>query len=160
MDVVDTIWVALVILMTVCVYVDSGITVFSGIQVFELLEIFLFIAFPKWPVLSKVLAINLFLGLIGIFFMKRYPLARIVLAFDLIFMAIIVWYKLDSGTVVWTEHYINQAVILVLLFESVLSFFFPRSIYARRNAEARSKPTPKTTTTSPQRQLAFVRGLY
>lgn len=160
MSAADTIWTALIILMTVCVCVDSKVTVFSGIQVFELLETFLFIMFPNWSILSPVLAVNLFLGVIAVACTKRYPVARAVLAVDLLVMAVIVQKHLESGPIVWTEHYINQAFILVLLFESVRSLFIPRSLYARRKAPSRSKSSTKTTPTSSTHQLAFVRGLY
>lgn len=160
MDAADTIWTALIILMTVCVCVDSGITVFSGIQIFELIETFLFILFPNWSVLSAVLSINLFLGLIALFSMRRYPIARVVLAIDLMLMAVMVCGRLKSGHVVWTEYYVNQAFILVLLFESVRSFFTQRSPYVRRNnTAARSKPTPKAASPSSTHYPAFVRGL-
>lgn len=161
MSATDTIWTALIILMTVCVCVDSGFTLFSGIQAFELIEFFLFLLFPGWPLLSAVLVVNLMLGMAALFCTKRYRIARSVLAIDVVLMAIMVYKRLYAGPVVQTEHYVNQAFILVLLFESVRSFFTQRSqINAKRNnANARRQPTRTPPSTSSTHYPAFVRGL-
>jgi hypothetical protein len=163
MDAADTIWTALLILMTVCVCVDSGLTVFSGIQVFELVEDIVYIAFPSWHVWSVIFGINLPLEIIGVLSTNRYPLARGVMYVHAGVKVFMLTARITDGPAFWTAHYLNQAFILVLLFESVRSFFIQRSSDARRNAPSRSRSTSETTTSSSKprhrRELAFIRGL-
>lgn len=159
MDMADTIWTALGILMVVCVCVDSGWTVFSQVQVVGLVQMFCYIACPNWSMWSVIFLMNIPIEAIGIFFSKRYPLARLLMTIHIAMKFMVLVHLTEENYVFWATHYLNQGIIVVLLLSSIRSFFTIRSSHAKQ-ASRTGRSTSKTATPSPQRQLAFVRGLY
>lgn len=179
MSALDTIRTALEILMVVCVYLDSGVTVFSGIQIIGLLESFLYIAHPEWRFWDRSFyMVNLPLELVCIACTKRYGLPRFVMGLHA-FVKMMVYFHVENLAVSFHgEKYImfkqhsmlhvtgalNQVIILTLLIVSVHSLFTTRSQNVKFPIEARGKQARRspysTASSAPFHQPAFVKGLY
>lgn len=161
MDTSDMIWTALTILTVVCVCIDSGFNVFSSIQIIQLIEMFVYIAFPNLPIWTIIYIANLPLEIVSIFSTKKHKIARSIAALYIPLKITIIVFGLRKGFIVHSAEQINHGIILALLVSSVVSFFTIRSSNVRTaRTGSKFRSTPKTAASSPQRQLAFVRGLY